>query len=137
MAGIRVGICYASDAIISILNKIKPPYNMNVLTQQKALESIKNIDSYRSNLEEILKEKKKLKTALEQVTFVKLIYPSDANFWLIKVDDADKRYKQLLKKGIVIRNRTNEISCENCLRITVGTKQENKILIEALKQLQQ
>jgi len=136
MAGIRLGICYASDAIISVLNKIKPPYNVNVLTQQKAIESIENIENFNSNLEEILKEKKKLKAALGKIGFVKLIYPSDANFWLIKVDDANMRYKQLLKEGIVVRNRTNEILCENCLRITVGTAKENEKLIKALKELQ-
>ena len=137
MAGIRLGICYASQAIISVLNKIKPPYNVNVLTQQKALTSLENIDNFKSHLEEILKEKKKLRAALEQISFVKIIYPSDANFWLIKVDDANKRYGQLLQKGIVVRNRTNEISCDNCLRITVGTPRENEKLIIALKKLQQ
>ena len=136
MAGIRLGICYASEAIISVLNKIKPPYNVNVLTQQKAIESIENIENFNLNLEEILKEKKKLKAALREIGFVKLIYPSDANFWLIKVDDANMRYKQLLKEGIVVRNRTNEILCENCLRITVGTAKENDKLIKALKELQ-
>lgn len=135
MAGIRLGICYASEAIISVLNKIKPPYNVNVLTQQKALTSLGNIDNFKSHLEEILKEKKKLRAALEQINFVKIIYPSDANFWLIKVDDANKRYGQLLQKGIVVRNRTNEISCDNCLRITVGTPRENEKLIIALKKL--
>ncbi len=137
MAGIRLGICYASESIISVLNKIKPPYNVNVLTQEKALTSLENIDKYRSNLEEIIKEKGKLRAALEQITFVKLIYPSDANFWLIEVDDANRRYEQLLQEGIVVRNRTNEISCENCLRITVGTQMENEKLIKALKKLQQ
>ena len=72
---------------------------------------------------------------MEQINFVKIIYPSDANFWLIKVDDANKRYGQLLQKGIVVRNRTNEISCDNCLRITVGTPRENEKLIIALKKL--
>ena len=136
MAGIRVGICYASETIISVLNKIKPPYNMNVLTQQKALKSLENMTSFKSNLGRILVEKEKLKLALGQIDFVKKIYPSDANFWLIKVDDANMRYRQLLKKSIVVRNRTNEILCENCLRITVGTKEENEKLIIALKQLQ-
>ena len=136
MAGIRVGICYASVAIISILNKIKPPYNLNVLSQKKALESLTNTENFESNLEEILREKKRLMKGLKQINFVNKIYPSDANFWLIKVDDASKRYKQLLKKNIVVRNRTNEILCENCLRITVGTQKENEKLIKGLKQMQ-
>ena len=136
MAGIRLGICYASDAIISVLNKIKAPYNVNVLTQQKALESLENLGSFKSNLEEIAKEKKKLKGALKQIRFVKTIYPSDANFWLIKVDNANKRHEQLLQKGIVVRNRTNEILCENCLRITIGTPNENEKLIKVLKLLE-
>jgi len=137
MAGIRLGICYASEAIISVLNKLKPPYNVNVLTQQKALASLENIADFKSNLEEILKERNKLRSSLEQIDFVKLIYPSDANFWLVKVDDANKRYKQLLQAGIVVRNRTNEVLCDNCLRFTVGTPRENEKLIKALKKLQQ
>ena len=136
MAGIRLGICYASEEIISVLNKIKPPYNVNVLTQKRAIEGLQNMESFNSNLEQILKEKEKLKVAMEKINFVKLIYPSDANFWLIKVDDANKRYKQFLKEGIVVRNRTNEILCKNCLRITVGTPKENTELIEIFKQLE-
>lgn len=135
MAGIRLGICYASDAIISVLNKIKAPYNVNVLTQIKALESLKELDNFKLDLDTLFKEKTKLKVALEEISFVNIIYPSDANFWLIKVDDANKRYEQLLQKGIVVRNRTNEILCENCLRITIGTPKENEKLIKVLKQL--
>ena len=136
MAGIRLGICYASTTIIAVLNKIKPPYNVNILTQQKALEVLNNVEVFEEKLNQILSEREKLKDVLTQLSFVKKIYPTDANFWLIKVDDANKRYKQLLKKSVVIRNRTTQPLCENCLRITVGTKVENDKLIIALKEIE-
>lgn len=135
MAGIRLGICYASVEIISVLNKIKPPYNVNILTQQKALETLNNVEEFEQKLIQILSERKKLKETLSKLSFIERIYPTDANFWLIKVDDANKRYKQLLEKSVVIRNRTTQPLCENCLRITVGTSIENEKLIKALKEL--
>lgn len=136
MAAIRLGICYASQEIIEVLNKIKPPYNVNSLTQEKALELLKDEKGFYENLQLILVEKERMKLKLEQLSFVEKIYPSDANFWLIKVDNANKRYNQLLKKGIVVRNRTNEALCENCLRITIGTQLENEKLIEVLKEIE-
>jgi histidinol-phosphate aminotransferase len=135
MAGIRLGICYASSEIISVLNKIKPPYNVNVLTQQKALEALNNEEGFKQKLTKILSERIKLKEALKQLPFIEKIYPTDSNFWLIKVDDANKRYNQLLEKSIVIRNRTTQPLCENCLRITLGTSFENDKLLKALKEL--
>lgn len=135
MAGIRLGICYVSEEIILVLNKIKPPYNVNILTQQKALEALNDEKGFKQKLTEILSERKKLKEALSQLSFVENIFPTDANFWLIKVDDANKRYNQLLEKSVVIRNRTTQPLCENCLRITVGTEIENEKLIKALKEL--
>ncbi|TDN89283.1 histidinol-phosphate aminotransferase [Salegentibacter sp. 24] len=135
MAGIRLGICYASSGIIEILNKIKPPYNVNELTQVRALNRVLDIENVNSEVAELLKERKHLKKALIKVKFITYIYPSDANFILVKVDDANKRYQQLLQKGIVIRNRTSQPRCENTLRLTVGTAQENQKLIEALKSI--
>jgi histidinol-phosphate aminotransferase len=135
MAGIRLGICYASETIISTLNKIKPPYNVNELTQQQSLIQLNNQDLVKEQVKAILNEKIALIKALKDVKFVSKIYPSDANFVLIKVDNATKRYFQLIEKGIVVRNRTNQPLCENCLRFTVGTPEENKKLIKVLKEI--
>jgi len=135
MAGIRLGVCYASTEIISVLNKIKPPYNVNELTQQKALERVLAVDEVFNEVESIITEREKLIEDLEQIGFIETIFTTEANFVLVKVDDATKRYNQLLEKGIVIRNRTNQPLCENTLRFTVGTKQENEKLIKALQNL--
>jgi histidinol-phosphate aminotransferase len=133
MAGVRLGVCYASAEIISVLNKIKPPYNVNELTQQKALERVLAVDEVFNEVETIITEREKMISNLEQIGFIEKVYTTDANFVLVKVDDATKRYNQLLERGIVIRNRTNQPLCENTLRFTVGTKQENKKLIEVLQ----
>jgi len=135
MAGIRLGICYASEEIISMLNRIKPPYNVNKLTQEKALSRLMVYNDVQSEIIEILTNRTQLQQALEQISFVQKIFPTDANFILVKVDDANLRYQQLLEKGIVVRNRTNQLHCENCLRLTVGTKEENSLLIDALRSL--
>ncbi len=136
MAGIRLGICIASKAIIAIINKIKPPYNVNGLTQLKALERVLATTMVAQEVADILNERSKLIQALEEVSFVDTMYPTDANFVLVKVDDANMRYKQLLERGIVVRNRTTQPLCECTLRFTVGTAQENKRLIKALKEIQ-
>lgn len=135
MAGIRLGICYASEEIIQILNKIKPPYNVNELTQQKALERLRKVVEVQNEIQKIIQQRNLLVEALETVNFVEKIYASDANFVLIKVDDANKRYNELIAKGIVIRNRTTQPLCENTLRLTVGTKEENEKLMRVLRDL--
>ncbi|HMB62749.1 MAG TPA: histidinol-phosphate transaminase [Eudoraea sp.] len=135
MAGIRLGICLASVDIIAILNKIKLPYNVNELTQQRALQRVMAEDVVEKEVREILRERDVLTAVMEKVPFVEKIYASDANFILAKVDDADKRYAQLLGKGIVVRNRSQQPLCDNALRFTVGLKAENKQLINALKSL--
>lgn len=135
LAGIRLGICYASEEIIAILNKIKPPYNVNQLTQQKALQRVLNEDAVQQEVVQILEERANLEKALQELDFVEQLYPSDANFVLTKVDDADKRYQQLLDQHVVVRNRSTQPLCENTLRFTVGTPTENKALIAILKQL--
>ena len=134
LAGIRLGTCYASKEIIAVLNKIKPPYNINSLTQQAAIEALQN-NEVSEQVSSILREREKLANALASCFFVKKIYPSDANFILIKVDDANKRYDELLRHGIVIRNRTTQLGCENCLRISLGTPAENKQLLTLLNTL--
>lgn len=135
LAGIRLGICYASKFIISVLNKIKPPYNVNQLTQTRALERLEAIRDVENEVVNILEQRNRLRKELASISFIKDIYHSDANFILAKVDDANLRYNQLIEKGIVVRNRTTQPLCENCLRFTVGTADENDILIKTLNQL--
>ena len=133
LASIRLGICYASKEIISILNKIKPPYNVNQLTQDVALQSLLNQEKVKNEIAIIISERNQLIRDLQNVEIVEKVYPSDANFLLVQVDDATLRYKQLVKLGIITRNRTTQILCDNCLRFTVGTPDENKKLINTLK----
>ncbi|XCF05067.1 histidinol-phosphate transaminase [Tamlana crocina] len=135
LAGVRLGLCYASAEIVSVLNKIKPPYNVNELTQKRALERVSDLDAVSSEVNSVLNERAKLIEALKTISFVETIFPTEANFVLARVDDATKRYNELLKKGIVIRNRTTQPLCENTLRFTVGTTNENEELIKALKEL--
>ena len=135
LAGIRLGICYGSTEVISVLNKIKPPYNVNELTQKRALERLDDPEKIKSEIDSITTQREELLKVLLDVKFVEKIYPSEANFILVKVDDANKRYADLIARGIVIRNRTTQPLCENCLRLTIGTDEENRKLIEVLKQL--
>jgi histidinol-phosphate aminotransferase len=135
LAGIRLGLCYASQEIIAVLNKIKPPYNINTLTQKTALKTLQNQDQVASQVTTVLKERNRLVKAFENYSFIKKIHPSEANFLLIEVDDANKRYNELIKKGIVVRNRSTQLHCENCLRVTVGTPSENTLLLTQLKTL--
>ncbi|WP_324027551.1 histidinol-phosphate transaminase [Maribacter sp. BPC-D8] len=135
MAGIRLGICIASAEIIAVVNKIKPPYNVNQLTQEKATTRVLDKQAVKNEVDDILAERAKLEEALKTISFVENIYPTDANFILAKVDDATLRYNQLLAKGVVVRNRTTQPLCENTLRFTVGSAVENKTLAEALKMI--
>jgi histidinol-phosphate aminotransferase len=135
LAGIRLGICYASSQLISVLNKIKPPYNVNELTQRRALERLANKEKIQFEIDSIIIQRDDLLKVLNEVKFVSKIYPTEANFILIKVDDANKRYGELIAKGIVIRNRTTQPLCENCLRLTIGTAEENLKLIDVLQSL--
>ena len=133
IAGIRLGICYASQEIISILNKIKPPYNVNQLTQDVALKALLNRDEVNNQIKAITSERNQLIKDLEKLDIVDKVYASDANFLLVKVDNANLRYEQLLNNGIVVRNRSNQMLCKNCLRFTIGTKDDNEKLITTLK----
>lgn len=135
LAGIRLGICLASEEIISVLNTIKPPYNVNELTQNHALKRLQSVSRIRLEIAEILNQRKLVVKVLKHVDFIEKVYPSDANFILVKVDNADTRYKQLLNKGIVTRNRSNQPLCENTLRFTIGTAEENIKLVMALKEI--
>ena len=135
LAGIRLGICIASEEIINILNKIKPPYNINSLTQERAISALEDWDTTQRQITQLIAERKGLFAQLEKISFVEKVYPSDANFLLVRVDDANKRYAQLIQNNIVVRNRSKQVGCENCLRFSVGTSQENQILIEILNRL--
>lgn len=135
LAGIRLGACYSSTKIISVLNKIKPPYNVNQLTQQTALKALQNSIKTNNEIAIIISERNQLIIDLEEISFIVKVYPSDANFLLVKVDNAIVRYHQLVEHEIIVRNRTNLPLCENCLRFTVGTKEENKKLMNTLKLL--
>ncbi|MFC4740157.1 histidinol-phosphate transaminase [Flavobacterium ponti] len=135
MAGVRIGLLYASAKIISILNKIKPPYNINVLSQEKAIKKIQQ-STLEFQVKKIITERERLAKELKKITFIEKVIPSDANFILIQVDNANLRYEQFIKNGIVVRSRSNQPLCDNCLRITVGTKQENEKVIQLLKTVQ-
>lgn len=132
MAGLRIGILYASKPIIAVLNKIKPPYNVNILSQEAAEKKLLQ-STLKAQVRKILVEKEKLVSALKATKFIVKVFPSDANFILVKVDEATYRYQQFLENGVVVRNRSNQPLCENCLRITVGNKEENERLMEVLK----
>ncbi len=132
LAALRMGIAFASMDIIDLFNKVKPPYNINEASQQLAVEGLQNTQQVNDWIKTVVHEKENIITGLSRLPFVKHIYPSDANFILVKVTDADAVYNFLAQSGIVIRNRTKEVMCENCVRITIGTEAENKLLIQTL-----
>jgi histidinol-phosphate aminotransferase len=134
-AGIRLGMAFASEKIIAVLNKIKYPYNVSLLTQEYALKLLQQEERMQNQLSEILRERGLLETALRELSFVRHIHPSDANFILVKLKDANATYNYLVSRKIIVRNRHNVALCEGCLRITIGTPEENKILIRALKEM--
>lgn len=136
MAAIRLGICFASEDIIQILNKIKPPYNVNGLTQNAALKVLNSTQESIHEINEIKLNKNLLINNLNKNNFVKKIYPSDANFVLVKVDNADKRYHQFLQNNIVTRNRTKEPLCENCLRFSIGIREEVEKMIAVMNKME-
>ena len=133
LAAARIGTAYASKEIIQLFNKVKAPYNVSELNQKAALTAMQNRAEFEKNIESILEEKEKLITALSQLELVTKIYPSDANFLLLEVADADKIYRELVKQKVIIRNRNTII--QNCIRITIGTAQENAQLLSALKKI--
>ncbi|MEI8273597.1 MAG: histidinol-phosphate transaminase [Paludibacter sp.] len=132
-AAIRLGMAFASTEIISVLNKIKYPYNINILTQGQALKTISQSEQVAEWVKVLLKERTLLIQELKKLTLVQHIYPSDSNFVLVKVNDANATYNYLVDKGIIVRNRSSVSLCLGCLRITVGTPDENNTLIQALK----
>ncbi len=132
-AAIRLGMAFASTEIIGILNKIKYPYNINILTQKQALTALKNADQTKAWVKTLLAERTVLVQELEKLPLIQHIYPTDANFVLVKVPDANAVYHYLVDKSIIVRNRNTVSLCMGCVRITVGTPEENRILLEELK----
>lgn len=133
LAALRLGLCFASLDIIDLFNKVKLPYNINEASQQLALEALQNTQQVNEWIKEVVQQKEILIKKFNSFSFVKTIYPSDANFILIEVDDADLLYQYLAANEIVVRNRSKEIGCQNCLRISIGTPEENEDLLLALK----
>lgn len=133
MAGIRLGMLFGSQELISWLNKIKPPYNINSLTQNYALDKLMDLNAIEKAIELIKSERELLKDVLKDLKIVEFVYPSDANFILIKVKDSVMLYNYLISKGIVVRERSSQLLCSNTLRLSIGTPKENKLLIEALR----
>jgi histidinol-phosphate aminotransferase len=132
LAGLRLGMTIASKDIIAVLNKIKPPYNINQCTQDLAMKALDNLEDVNGMILEIVKERDQLVYTLLQIPFVKEVYPSDTNFILVRVQDAPAVYSYLRDRGIIVRNRNNVVLCEGCLRITIGTEKENRALIDTL-----
>lgn len=136
LAALRVGMAFASEEIINVMNKVKPPYNINQASQDLALQALEEVGQVNDMIRILVDQRQQLEASLDKLPFVSHIFPSDANFLLVKVKDARRAYEYLLEKGIVVRDRSRVELCEGCLRITVGTPDENKQLLERLAELQ-
>lgn len=136
LAGLRIGMAFASESIIDIFNKIKPPYNINSVSQKLALGALDNTDKINDWIKTIVDEREKISLNISSLPFVLKIYPSEANFILVKLKDPAAIYNYLISKEIIIRDRSKIELCEGCLRITIGTKEENELLLNTLKQYQ-
>ena len=134
-AAIRLGMAFAAEEIIGLFNKVKYPYNVNQLTQEQALRRLSDTFAVEQWVKMLIQERGRMIEAFEQLPLCTEVYPTDANFILIKVVDAQKIYDYLVDKGIIVRNRTRITLCRNCLRITIGTREENNELLAALRQL--
>ena len=130
-----MGIAYASKDIIKVLNKIKPPYNINELTQQAVLKKLEEREKVQKEIDLLNQERAALAEEIAKLSITQKVYPSDANFILAKVNDANATYNYLVKKGIIVRNRNTVTLCEGCIRISVGKPEENKEVINTLKDL--
>jgi len=135
LASLRLGMAFASEEIIRILNKIKPPYNISGLTQETVLTAIKNKEKVQTMIREILEEREFLQAELEKIPFIQKIHPSHANFLLVKIPNAGQVYDDLIEEKVIVRNRSKVLLCADCLRITVGTRAENKAFLAALKKV--
>lgn len=135
LAGLRVGLAFGNEKIVKLFNKVKPPYNISEIAQNAILEAFENSEKVEKTIAKIISEREKLIEILKEFTFVEKIYPTDANFVLVKTSDAEAIYKFLLDEKIVVRNRNNIVLCEGCLRITIGTTQENESLLKSLEKI--
>lgn len=134
-AGIRLGMAFSSPQVISVLNKIKYPYNINKLTQERALQILENSAQVKEWVAVLLRERNRMAEIIKNLPSVKKLYPSDANFLLLRVNDANAAYDYLVSRGVIVRNRNTVSLCQGCLRVTVGTPEENDVFIEALKEM--
>jgi len=132
LAGLRIGMAFASIAIVEIMNKVKPPYNINQPAQELALKALDEVGQVNDMITLLVDMREALAAVFRQMPFVEAVYPSDANFLLVKMQQAHQVYEFLLDKGIVVRDRSRVELCDNCLRITIGTEQENTLLVDAL-----
>ena len=132
LAGLRLGIAFASEEIVEILDRVKPPYNINQATQELALKALQEVGQVNDMIREIVDMRNALANVFIQMQGVQKVYNSDANFILVKIDHATEVYNYLLTKGIVVRDRSRVDLCEDCLRITIGTEKENTVLVDAL-----
>ncbi len=135
LAGLRIGMAFASEEIIEVLNRVKPPYNINQASQQLALDALANVEQVNTWIRETIVERDNLIKVLAELAFVQTIFPSDANFLLVKTSDPKSIYNILVEKGIIVRDRSKIELCEGCLRITVGTPEENELLIRTLQNI--
>lgn len=133
LAALRLGLGFASEKIIDLFNRVKPPYNVNLSSQQLGIKALANIKEVNEKILNTIRQRNWVHDQLQQFNFVQIIYTSDANFILVKVDNADRLYQYLLLHRIIVRNRSKEPLCSNCIRITIGTEQENQQLINTLK----
>lgn len=134
LAGLRLGMAFASTEIIQVMNKVKPPYNINQATQDLAIKALEEVGQVNDMIQEIVAMREALAEVFQRIPIIQKVYPSDANFLLIKILRASHVYDYLLTREIVVRNRSNVMLCEDCLRITIGTEVENTKLIDALDQ---
>ncbi len=135
LAALRLGMAFSNKEIIQVMNRIKPPYNINQATQELVSKALDEVEQVNDMIREIVSQRAKLGAALLEVPMVSRVFPSDANFLLVKVTDAKGTYQKLLDEGIVVRDRSSVILCEDCLRITVGTESENIKLVQVLKDM--
>jgi len=135
LAGLRLGMCFASQEIIQILNKIKYPYNVNTATQHIVLEALEHEARKNAWVKDLVAERNKMAVALSNLPITEQVFPSDANFLLVRIKSASATYRYLMTEGIVVRDRSNVVQCNDCLRITIGTADENNILLNALHNL--
>lgn len=133
LAALRLGLAFASEKILELFNKVKPPYNINLSSQQLGVRALEGLEEVNATIRTTVQQRQVLQEELRQFPFIEKIFPSDANFILIKTSNAEVLYRYLSSRRIIVRNRSKEPLCQNCLRITIGTQKENEILLDALK----